>query len=87
MHFQVGALIMVDAILKFALTRESIFQASFKKAKENPDSDWGFLSNVLLIQYYRCNSIAIKLSDKEKTTLTDKLKDQFCYLVMKGYNI
>ena len=75
---------MYDVLIEKAVRKNSILQCGLKKARENPESDWSFLADIINIQF----GIEVKgsrLSAIEKKTLSKKLKDAFCYLASKGF--
>ena len=74
---------MLDLILEKAIRKNSILQCGLKKAKENPNSDWGFITDITIIQFG--NEIkGAELTANEKQSLSEMLKDAFIYLASKG---
>ena len=75
---------MLDLILEKAIRKNSILQCGLKKARNNPDSDWNFLTDIVNIQF-GFDVKGSRLTDKEKQSLSEMLKDAFIYLASKGF--
>ena len=75
---------MYDEIVLKAVGKNSILQCGLKKARNEPDSKWNFITDMVCIQFGNDIKGSI-LNKNEKEILSNKLKETFLYLVRKDF--